>query len=807
MGTRSPHFRAKVIARAARGGSGKARRSGGGASAYRSGERIELEPTPGGPRFVFDYTRRRGVVCSRILATRHARRWARDRERLWNRVERAERRRDAQLARELELSLPAELTHLQRADLLWRFCEDHLVSRGMIADAAIHMPGDGLNHHAHVLLTMRRLTPDGEGFGLKAREWNDRALLEELKAAWEAASNAALAAARVPLRLDRRSIAVRRAEALERAATAADPWERRQAEVDAAGLDYAPLPRIGRSAWRAMEAGRHDDLRYAGRIRGWLDASARRDAARARAQAMQDQLDADRAAAGRSHRQEAPGASDPARVHPYDDEARARRLEDVTGEWLRRAAAEADGAFGHAVDAVLLAPEVASPPGPKRRPPHWPPHWPLATTLLALHPDEAPLRAVLHERLGLDPADRTDPAAWGPAWAALGTEEAGALARDVERLDDAAERADPARHGRVHAVAEAVRLYRQMRTGEARLGPLELLDGLVRPLLRRAGLKGFVDGVLVPLIRRVARTVLERAKTLAPRRATARSAASVTPTPTPTPATAPSASPTPHVLAGRAQAVLSPRRVPYPAWEDAEPPRLPAPRPGSPGAALADGTGVLPPLLPPSPRAPLPAGVHPQHLDAAARRLAGQGRHVPDAWRAKLLAIALCARPKALAAHAARTPDDLPACAVTADLATLRQLTMRALHDYGLTLTLTSVREPMALQAALMGLPDPAWGVLCRRLGDGPAGPALSRAARLLHPTRRGAGWDAVKARLCTHPAAVADALATAVGTLAEVIAKHEPSLGATRRHEVAVARTPASAAQVPRGPWGAPGP
>ena len=65
------------------------------AAAYRAGERIEDERTGE----VHDYRRRDGVLHAEILAPEGAPAWARDRAKLWNAVEQAERRRDAQLSR------------------------------------------------------------------------------------------------------------------------------------------------------------------------------------------------------------------------------------------------------------------------------------------------------------------------------------------------------------------------------------------------------------------------------------------------------------------------------------------------------------------------------------------------------------------------------------------------------------------------------------------------------------------------------------------------------------------------------------
>lgn len=171
------HLRLKVVSRA----NGRAAKSGGvgrrsvvAVAAYRSGER--LYDTSQGLWFDFKKT---DVVHTRILAPAGAPAWVFDRQTLWNMVERAEKRADAQLAREVEISLPRSLNRAQQIALIERYVRDHFVSRGMVADIGIHVPdaSDGKEQpHAHVLLTLRYL--DGTsptGFSAtKERDWNER---------------------------------------------------------------------------------------------------------------------------------------------------------------------------------------------------------------------------------------------------------------------------------------------------------------------------------------------------------------------------------------------------------------------------------------------------------------------------------------------------------------------------------------------------------------------------------------------------------------------------------------------------------
>lgn len=232
-------------------------RSATGAAAYRSGERIVDERTGE----VFDYTRRGDVLHRETLAPPHAPAWVRDREQLWNVVEAAEKRKDAQVAREIQVSLPHELPLDRQRELLRAWVSEQLVARGMVADVAIHAAhkgGDERNVHAHVLLTTRTITP--EGFAGKERGWNDRALLEEWRASWERHLNRALEREQVAERVDHRSYATR-------------------------GLDREPEPKQGPVATQMERTGRRS---HAGNDRR---AARERNAERERLRAEQRRLD------------------------------------------------------------------------------------------------------------------------------------------------------------------------------------------------------------------------------------------------------------------------------------------------------------------------------------------------------------------------------------------------------------------------------------------------------------------------------------------------------------------------------------
>jgi hypothetical protein len=152
------------------------------AAAYRASERILDERTGD----IKDFTRKSGVLYTEILTPGNAPEWMRNRASLWNAVEHREdkstRRSTAQLARELQLSLPHELTHEQRIELARDFIKKEFVEHGIVADIAFHAPsrnGDARNYHAHVLLTLREIRPDG--FGKKARLWERQELTSKRK--------------------------------------------------------------------------------------------------------------------------------------------------------------------------------------------------------------------------------------------------------------------------------------------------------------------------------------------------------------------------------------------------------------------------------------------------------------------------------------------------------------------------------------------------------------------------------------------------------------------------------------------------
>ncbi len=255
-------------------------------AAYRAGEKLEDKRISE----TFDYTRKQSVEATRIMAPSPAPDWVMDRATLWNTVEATEKRKDAQLAREVQVAIPDELPKDIREKLVWDFCQDNFVSMGMIADVAIHGPTkeNPRNWHWHGMLTMRTIGPDG--FGLKERSWNENQHVERWKRNWETACNAALEQIGSSTRVDMRSIEDRHAEQL-RFATEATNWiDRMRFEIEAARLDYTARPNLPQKAYRAAAKGEVYPG-YEEATAEWTAAIESRGAARNKAMQMEAELE------------------------------------------------------------------------------------------------------------------------------------------------------------------------------------------------------------------------------------------------------------------------------------------------------------------------------------------------------------------------------------------------------------------------------------------------------------------------------------------------------------------------------------
>ena len=189
------HFSAKVISRA-NGSSAVA------SAAYRSAS--ELHDDRLGRDH--DFSNKAGVIHSEVMLPEGAPERLNDRSTLWNEVEAGEKRKDAQLAREVEFSIPREMNEKQGVQLARDFVQKQFVDRGMVADLNVHWDKakDGTpKPHAHVMLAMRDVGP--EGFGKKNRDWNSTEQLKEWREAWAAHVNERMAELGLEGRIDHRS--------------------------------------------------------------------------------------------------------------------------------------------------------------------------------------------------------------------------------------------------------------------------------------------------------------------------------------------------------------------------------------------------------------------------------------------------------------------------------------------------------------------------------------------------------------------------------------------------------------------------
>ncbi|MBW9089759.1 Ti-type conjugative transfer relaxase TraA [Rhizobium wenxiniae] len=154
------HFSASIVSR----GSG---RSAVLSAAYRHCAKMDYQREAR----TIDYTRKQRLLHEEFLLPADAPNWVRsmiaDRsvsgasEAFWNRVEAFEKRADAQLARDLTIALPLELSAEQNIALVRDFVEKHILAKGMVADWVYH--DNAGNPHIHLMTTLRPLSHDGFG--------------------------------------------------------------------------------------------------------------------------------------------------------------------------------------------------------------------------------------------------------------------------------------------------------------------------------------------------------------------------------------------------------------------------------------------------------------------------------------------------------------------------------------------------------------------------------------------------------------------------------------------------------------------
>lgn len=234
-------------------------RSATAAAAYRNAERITDERTGE----IHDYRRRSGVDFVSSFAPKGMP--LQGSAELWNKAEAAEVRKNARVAREVLVALPHELNQVQRFVLAQSIAQRLADRYGTAGTLAVHLPdreGDQRNHHAHILMTTRRLDASGQ-LGEKTRELDDVKRgpeeIEWIREMVEEQTNAKLEFAEVESRVDRRSLVKQanaaidandlgRAAKLCRAATVHEGPRVTQIRREAAKAGRAPLGALDRAA-------------------------------------------------------------------------------------------------------------------------------------------------------------------------------------------------------------------------------------------------------------------------------------------------------------------------------------------------------------------------------------------------------------------------------------------------------------------------------------------------------------------------------------------------------------------------------
>lgn len=243
------------------------------AAAYRAGERIRDERTGE----VINHSRRRDVLHTEIFLPSQfegaAVSWGRNRERLWNTAEHAEKRHNSRVAREYQVTLPVELDGTRRVALARAFAQEIAERYKVAVDLAVHEPradGDARNFHAHLLTTTREVTPAGlggkVGLDMSSQERRRHGLPDHrqefvnVRERWAILTNTALHDANINARIDHRSLA-------------------------AQGIDREPLPAIPlmhlKMERRGLQSGLAERLRaeYRARVANRLENTAVREAA------------------------------------------------------------------------------------------------------------------------------------------------------------------------------------------------------------------------------------------------------------------------------------------------------------------------------------------------------------------------------------------------------------------------------------------------------------------------------------------------------------------------------------------------
>ena len=172
------------------------------AAAYRSGESLNYYNAKENTVEVKSYENKENIGHSEIIAPKGCE-WAQEREKLWNEAEQKERKSNSQVAREILVSMPVELSPEENRELVKNYVQTQFVEKyGVIADCSFHNE-TGHNPHCHILLTTRRANENG--LQDKAREMNSRDALKGWREEWANAQNREFERLQVNSRVDHRS--------------------------------------------------------------------------------------------------------------------------------------------------------------------------------------------------------------------------------------------------------------------------------------------------------------------------------------------------------------------------------------------------------------------------------------------------------------------------------------------------------------------------------------------------------------------------------------------------------------------------
>ena len=156
------HFNISMISR------GKSK-SAVASAAYISCEKIKNE----WDGEIHDYHNKKGLLHSEIFLPKNIPKEFKERSYLWNSVELNEKANNAQLARNFIITLPKELSFEENKKLITDFIQENFVSKGMVADLAIHDKTNEENNniHAHIMTTLRLINEKGQWQAKSKKEY------------------------------------------------------------------------------------------------------------------------------------------------------------------------------------------------------------------------------------------------------------------------------------------------------------------------------------------------------------------------------------------------------------------------------------------------------------------------------------------------------------------------------------------------------------------------------------------------------------------------------------------------------------